>query len=238
MHIASRSEVAVRVAEREDAIRVREPQQEKRDKGDVQAGSLGGEIHDLTVLVLALLDKVGDPVRARDGVLLVVVEVFAAATATCAATLGRRRRRLLLLLGEGIPELHDRSCCRPCDGGPGGSARLERDRAGARAEQADQAEQHCDRRERCRRRWASAGPGRRRIAAAQDDNPDAEKMAKAEAAIKKAEKAKKERRKNLWRRLRLKLRVFNLFANKISSDDPALDRILKLKRKIGTITFM
>ncbi len=52
-----------------------------------------------------------------------------------------------------------------------------------------------------------------------------------------AEKAKKERRKNLWRRLRLKLRVFNLFANKISSDDPALDRILKLKRKIGTITF-
>lgn len=51
-----------------------------------------------------------------------------------------------------------------------------------------------------------------------------------------AEKAKKERRKNLWRRLRLKLRVFNLFANKISSDDPALDRILKLKRKIGDVT--
>ena len=53
-----------------------------------------------------------------------------------------------------------------------------------------------------------------------------------------AEKAKKERRKNLWRRLRLKLRVFNLFANKISSDDPALDRILKLKRKIGEITLI
>ena len=48
-----------------------------------------------------------------------------------------------------------------------------------------------------------------------------------------AEKAKKERRKNLWRRLRLKLRIFNLFANKISSEDPAVDRILKLKRKIG-----
>ena len=53
-----------------------------------------------------------------------------------------------------------------------------------------------------------------------------------------AEKAKKERRKNLWRRLRLKLRVFNLFANKISSDDPALDRILKLKRKLGKITLI
>jgi len=51
-----------------------------------------------------------------------------------------------------------------------------------------------------------------------------------------AEKAKKERRKNLWRRLRLKLRIFNLFANKISSEDPAVDRILKLKRKIGDVT--
>ena len=50
-----------------------------------------------------------------------------------------------------------------------------------------------------------------------------------------AEKAKKERRKNLWRRLRLKLRIFNLFANKISSDDPAVDRILKLKRKLGKL---
>ena len=50
-----------------------------------------------------------------------------------------------------------------------------------------------------------------------------------------AEKAKKERRKNLWRRMRLKLRIFNLFANKISSDDPAVDRMLKLKRKLGNI---
>ena len=50
-----------------------------------------------------------------------------------------------------------------------------------------------------------------------------------------AENAKKERRKNLWKRLRLKLRIFNLFANKISSDDPAVDRILKLKRKLGKL---
>ena len=51
------------------------------------------------------------------------------------------------------------------------------------------------------------------------------------------EKAKKEQRKNLWRRMRLKLRIFNLFANKISSDDPAVDRILKLKRKLGKLGF-
>ena len=48
-----------------------------------------------------------------------------------------------------------------------------------------------------------------------------------------AERVKKEKRKNLWRRLRLKLKIFNIFANKISSDDPATERILKLKRKIG-----
>ena len=33
------------------------------------------------------------------------------------------------------------------------------------------------------------------------------------------EKIKKERRKTLWKRLGFKLRVFNMFANKISSDD-------------------
>ena len=53
-----------------------------------------------------------------------------------------------------------------------------------------------------------------------------------------AEKAKKERRKNIWRRMRLKLRIFNLFANKISSEDPAVDRILKLKRKLGNVCLL
>ena len=49
-----------------------------------------------------------------------------------------------------------------------------------------------------------------------------------------AERVKKEKRKNLWKRLRLKLKIFNIFANKISSDlDPATERILKLKRKVG-----
>ena len=47
------------------------------------------------------------------------------------------------------------------------------------------------------------------------------------------EKAKKERRKTLWRRLGFKLRIFNMFANKISSDDPAKERLIKLKRKLG-----
>ena len=47
------------------------------------------------------------------------------------------------------------------------------------------------------------------------------------------EKAKKERRKNLWRRLGFKLRIFNMFANKISSDDPIKERLTKLKRKLG-----
>ena len=47
------------------------------------------------------------------------------------------------------------------------------------------------------------------------------------------EKAKTERRKTLWRRLGFKLRVFNMFANKISSDDPAKERLIKLKRKLG-----
>ena len=47
------------------------------------------------------------------------------------------------------------------------------------------------------------------------------------------EKAKKERRKTLWKRLGFKLRVFNIFANKISSDDPNVERLVKLKRKLG-----
>jgi len=50
------------------------------------------------------------------------------------------------------------------------------------------------------------------------------------------EKAKKERRKTLWRRLGFKLRIFNMFARKISSDDPAQGRIIKLKRKLGDFT--
>ena len=48
------------------------------------------------------------------------------------------------------------------------------------------------------------------------------------------EKIKKERRKTLWKRLGFKLRVFNMFANKISSDDPTAERLVKLKRKLGT----
>ena len=47
------------------------------------------------------------------------------------------------------------------------------------------------------------------------------------------EKVKKERRKTLWRRLGFKLRIFNMFAKKISSDDPTEERIIKLKRKLG-----
>ena len=47
------------------------------------------------------------------------------------------------------------------------------------------------------------------------------------------EKVKKERRKTLWRRLGFKLRIFNMFAKKISSDDPIKERIIKLKRKLG-----
>ena len=50
------------------------------------------------------------------------------------------------------------------------------------------------------------------------------------------EKAKKERRKTLWRRLGFKLRVFNMFASKISVDDPAKERLIKLKRKLGKFT--
>merc|ERR1711874_73177 len=49
------------------------------------------------------------------------------------------------------------------------------------------------------------------------------------------EKLKKERRKNLWKRLGFKLRVFNIFANKISHD-PTTERLIKLKRKLGDLT--
>ena len=47
------------------------------------------------------------------------------------------------------------------------------------------------------------------------------------------EKLRKERRKTLWKRLGFKLRVFNIFANRLSSDDPSAERIAKLKRKLG-----
>ena len=47
------------------------------------------------------------------------------------------------------------------------------------------------------------------------------------------ERDKKERRKTIWRRLGLKLRIFNLFANKIVSEDPSKERLIKLKRKLG-----
>ena len=49
------------------------------------------------------------------------------------------------------------------------------------------------------------------------------------------EKEKKDRQKTLWRRLRFKLRIFNMFAKKISSDDPIEERIIRLKRKLGKI---
>ena len=48
------------------------------------------------------------------------------------------------------------------------------------------------------------------------------------------ENLKKERRKNLWKRLGFKLRIFNIFANKISQEqDPTAERLIKLKRKLG-----
>jgi hypothetical protein len=50
-----------------------------------------------------------------------------------------------------------------------------------------------------------------------------------------SEKVKKERRKTLWRRLGFKLRIFNVSAKKISSDDPTEERIIKLKRKLGKL---
>ena len=49
------------------------------------------------------------------------------------------------------------------------------------------------------------------------------------------ENIKKDRRKTLWKRLRFKLRIFNMFAKKISSDDPIEERIIRLKRKLGKI---
>ena len=53
----------------------------------------------------------------------------------------------------------------------------------------------------------------------------------------KKEKAKKERRKTLWRRLGFKLRIFNMFATKISTEDPVKERLLKLKRKLGKLFY-
>jgi hypothetical protein len=46
-------------------------------------------------------------------------------------------------------------------------------------------------------------------------------------------KGNKERQKTLWRWLGFKRRIFNMFAKKISSDDPTEERIIKLKRKLG-----
>ena len=51
--------------------------------------------------------------------------------------------------------------------------------------------------------------------------------------VEQQEREKKERRKTIWRRLGLKLRIFNLFANKIVSEDPSKERLIKLKRKLG-----
>ena len=47
------------------------------------------------------------------------------------------------------------------------------------------------------------------------------------------EKAMKEKRKTLWKRLGFKLRIFNMFARKISADNPTEERLIKLKRKLG-----
>ena len=51
------------------------------------------------------------------------------------------------------------------------------------------------------------------------------------------EKLRKERRKTLWKRLGFKLRVFNIFANKLynTNDDPTVEKFDKLKRKLGTL---
>ena len=43
------------------------------------------------------------------------------------------------------------------------------------------------------------------------------------------ERLRKEKRKTLWRRLALKMRIFNMFAKKISREQ----RFIKLKRKLG-----
>ena len=51
--------------------------------------------------------------------------------------------------------------------------------------------------------------------------------------VEQQEREKKEQRKTLWRRLGLKLRIFNLFANKIVSEDPSKERLIKLKQKLG-----
>jgi hypothetical protein len=58
------------------------------------------------------------------------------------------------------------------------------------------------------------------------------KMKKGKKA-EQQEGEKKEQRKTIWRRIGLKLRIFNLFANKIVSVDPSKERLIKLKRKLG-----
>jgi len=62
------------------------------------------------------------------------------------------------------------------------------------------------------------------------------KRRKKKKEAEEKEKIAKEKRKNLWRRLGFKLRVFNMFARKIESDDPSKERLLKLKRKLGDLT--
>ena len=52
------------------------------------------------------------------------------------------------------------------------------------------------------------------------------------------EKIRKERRKTLWKRLGFKLRIFNIFANKITSEDPSVERLVKLKRKLGRLDLL
>ena len=52
------------------------------------------------------------------------------------------------------------------------------------------------------------------------------------------EKEKRERRKTLWRRLGFKLKIFNMFARKISSHNSSAEKIIKLKRKLGKPTFL
>ena len=49
--------------------------------------------------------------------------------------------------------------------------------------------------------------------------------------VEQQEREKKEQRKTLWRRLGLKLRIFNFLASQIVSEDPSKERLIKLKRK-------
>lgn len=62
------------------------------------------------------------------------------------------------------------------------------------------------------------------------------KRRKKKLEAEQKEKIAKEKRKNLWRRLGFKLRIFNMFAKKIEHTDPSKQRLLKLKRKLGDLT--